>query len=59
MEVNLAKNSCIVIERRIMRDCIVIISTYGLVKFRKRYRMRRDLFVCIVDVVTKFDPWFV
>ena len=44
---------------RLYRDCFFDTPTYGLVKFRRRYRMKRDLFVRIVDAVAKFDPWFV
>ena len=32
--------------------------TYGSVKFRRRFRMRRELFLHIMDAVTAFDPWF-
>jgi len=32
--------------------------TYGPVKFRRRFRMRRELFTSIVDAVVHFDPWF-
>jgi hypothetical protein len=32
--------------------------TYGPMKFRRRFRMRRELFLRIVDSVVKFDPWF-
>jgi hypothetical protein len=32
--------------------------TYGPVKFRRRFRMRRELFLRIVDSVVQFDPWF-
>ena len=32
--------------------------TYGPVKFRRRFRMRRELFIRIVDAVVQFDPWF-
>ena len=32
--------------------------TYGLVKFHRRYRMRRELFLRIIEAVTNFDPWF-
>ena len=33
--------------------------TYGPVKFRRRYKMRRDLFCHIVDSIAKYVPWFV
>jgi hypothetical protein len=32
--------------------------TYGPIKFRRRFRMRRELFTSIVDAVVHFDPWF-
>ena len=31
--------------------------TYGPIKFRRRYKMRRELFLRIMDAVTNFDPW--
>jgi hypothetical protein len=33
--------------------------TYGHAQFRRRFRMRRELFVSIMDAVARFDPWFV
>ena len=33
--------------------------TYRPVKFRRRFRMRRKLFVSIMNAVVTFDPWFV
>ena len=40
------------------RDYFFESPTYGPVKFRKRFRMRRELFTSIVDAVVHFDPWF-
>jgi hypothetical protein len=31
---------------------------YDEVFFRRRFKMRRELFMCIVDSVTHFDPYF-
>jgi hypothetical protein len=33
--------------------------TYDFVKFRRRFRMRRELFLSIVDRVCAYDQWFV
>ena len=33
--------------------------TFRVVKFCKQFRMRRDIFLCIEDVVSFYDPWFV
>ena len=33
--------------------------TYGPVHFRRRFRMRQELYVSIMDAVATFDPWFV
>jgi hypothetical protein len=33
--------------------------TFDAMKFRQRYRMRRELFLQLVDAVCSFDPWFV
>ena len=32
--------------------------TFGAVKFRRHFGMRRDLFVRIMDGVSSYDPWF-
>ena len=45
--------------KRLYRNYFSQRLIYGPIKFHMRYRMRRDLFVCIVDVVTKFASWFV
>ena len=44
---------------RLYKDYFFDRPTYGCVKFKRRYKMRRDLFMHIVDMVTKIDPWFV
>jgi hypothetical protein len=33
--------------------------TFDAMKFCRRYRMRRELFLQLVDAVCSFDPWFV
>ena len=33
--------------------------TYDAMKFHWRYRMRRELFLRLIDVVCCFDPWFI
>ena len=40
------------------RDYFSERPTFGAVKFRRRFRMRRDLFVRIMDGVSSYDPWF-
>ena len=32
--------------------------TYGPSMFRRRFGMRRELFLRIVDAVARYDPWF-
>ena len=34
------------------------IPTYGPSMFRRRYIMRKELFLTIVDSIAKYDPWF-
>jgi hypothetical protein len=43
----------------LFRDYFVDTPTYGSVKFRRRFRMRRELFLSIVERVCAFDQWFV
>ena len=40
------------------KDYFVESPTYGPIKFRRRFRMRRELFRSIVDAMVHFDPWF-
>ena len=40
------------------RDYFSKRPTFRAVKFRRRFRMRRDLFVRIMDGVSSYDPWF-
>ena len=40
------------------RDYFSKRPTFRPVKFHRRFRMRRDLFVRIMDAVTSYDPWF-
>ena len=40
------------------RDYFSERPTFGAVKFRRRFRMRRDLFVRIMDGVSSYNPWF-
>ena len=41
------------------QDYFVENPTYGPVHFYRRFRMKRELYVSIMDVVATFDPWFV
>ncbi|XP_042756464.1 uncharacterized protein LOC111880205 [Lactuca sativa] len=45
-------------EARLMKDYFVDNPTYGEAKFRGRFRMRKPLFLCIVEVVTANDRYF-
>ena len=40
------------------RDYFFERPTFGAMKFRRHFRMRRDLFVRIMDGVSSYDPWF-
>ena len=40
-------------------DYFVENPTYGSVKFHRRFRMRRKLFISSMNAVATFDPWFV
>jgi hypothetical protein len=51
-------------EREVGHDCLfrdyfADHPTYDAVKFRRRFRMRRELFLSIVDRVCAYDSWFV
>ena len=43
----------------LVRDYFASTPVFDNVKFRRRFRMRRELFVRIVDSVTAFDSYFV
>ncbi|XP_023732269.1 uncharacterized protein LOC111880098 [Lactuca sativa] len=45
-------------EARLMKDYFVDNPTYGEAKFRGRFRMRKPLFLCIVEAVTANDRYF-
>ena len=42
----------------LLKDYFCDNPTYGPRKFRRRYRMRKELFTIIHDAVVSFDPWF-
>jgi hypothetical protein len=44
---------------RLLKDYFTEDSTFDAMKFRRRYRMRRELFLHLVDAVCAFDPWFI
>jgi hypothetical protein len=44
---------------RLFRDYFSDNPTYDFVKFRRRFHMRRELFLSIVDRVCAYDQWFV
>jgi hypothetical protein len=44
---------------RLFRDYFSDNPTYDSVKFHRRFRMRRELFLSIVDHVCAYDQWFV
>jgi hypothetical protein len=44
---------------RLYQDYFAENPTYDALKFRRRFRMRRDLFLHIVEQVCAFDPWFI
>jgi hypothetical protein len=50
---------CEVGHDRLFRDYFSDNPTYDSAKFCRRFRMRRELFMSIVDRVCAFDPWFV
>jgi hypothetical protein len=47
------------LQERLFQDYFAENPTFDAMKFRRRYRMRRELFLCLVDAVCCFDPWFV
>jgi hypothetical protein len=46
-------------DERLYRDYFAEDCTFDALKFRRRFRMRRDLFLHIVEKVCAFDPWFI
>jgi hypothetical protein len=44
---------------RLYQDYFAEDPIYDAMKFRRRFRMRRELFLYIVEQVCTFDPWFV
>jgi hypothetical protein len=44
---------------RMMQDYFCDTPVYGLVSFRRRYRMRRSLFLTILERVCENDSYFV
>lgn len=46
-------------DERLYRDYFAQDATFDALKFRRQFRMRRDLFLHIVQEVCAFDPWFV
>ena len=44
---------------RLFRDYFLDDPTYDSVKFRRRFRMKCELFLFIVDHVYAYDQWFV
>jgi hypothetical protein len=46
-------------DERFYRDYFAEDSTFDAVKFCRRFRMKRDLFLHIVQEVCAFDPWFI
>ena len=45
-------------DARLFHDYFADEPVYNDQLFRCRYRMRRPLFLCLVDGVSHFDPWF-
>jgi hypothetical protein len=43
---------------RLVADYFVNQLVYDAVYFRRRYRMRRELFLRIVDSINLFNPYF-
>ena len=41
------------------QDYFLETPTFEPIKFQQRHRMRKELFVHIMDFIAKFDPWFV
>jgi hypothetical protein len=48
-----------VCDERLYRDYFAQDATFDALKFHRRFRMRRELFLHIVQKVCAFDPWFV
>jgi hypothetical protein len=48
-----------VCDEHLHRDYFAEDSTFDALKFRRRFKMRRELFLYIVQEVCAFDPWFV
>jgi hypothetical protein len=46
-------------DERLYRDYFAEDCTFDALKFRRRFRMRKDLFVYIVQEVCAFEPWFI
>ena len=45
-------------DARLFHDYFVDEPVYDDHLFRRRYKMRRPLFLCLVDGVSRFDSWF-
>jgi hypothetical protein len=46
-------------DERLYHDYFTEDCTFDALKFRRYFRMRRDLFLHIVEKVCAFDPWFI
>jgi hypothetical protein len=44
---------------RLFKEYFAKNPTFDAMKFRRKYRMRRELFLHLVDAVCSFDPWFI
>ena len=44
---------------RLQEDYFAPCPAYGAVQFRQQFRMRRELFLHLVNLVCVYDPWFV
>jgi hypothetical protein len=44
---------------RLFNDYFLDTPTYNHLMFRRKYRMRRHLFLRPIDTVCVFDPWFI
>jgi hypothetical protein len=60
---SLGRGMCIGIKKHAMnaslKDYFTEDSTFDAMKFHQRFRMRRELFHCLIDAVCTFDPWFI
>lgn len=44
--------------RNLYNDCFSKTTTYSPHLFRRRFKMRKELFLTIVELVVQFEPWF-